>query len=82
MRTIRTSRFINFTDDGKSIERVELDVDTIDELPDGELNGVILAHGSTAFIVNEGIMLKLNGSGEWRNVADGSAVNVTEGGEG
>ena len=75
MITKRTARFIDFVEkDGvrKSCEYLELDVDTASELPDGELDGIVIAHGSIAHIVTTGEFYALGGDGKWYNQSDGS----------
>ena len=75
MITKRTARFIDFVEkDGvrKSYEYLEIDVDTVAELPDGELDGIVIAHGSIAHIVSTGEFYALGGDGKWYNQDDGS----------
>ena len=75
MITKRTARFIDFVEkDGvrKSCEYLEFDVDTASELPDGELDGIVIAHGSIAHIVTTGEFYALGGDGKWYNQDDGS----------
>lgn len=75
MITKRTARFIDFIEkDGvrKSYEYLEIDVDTVAELPDGELDGIVIAHGSIAHIVSTGEFYALGGDGKWYNQDDGS----------
>ena len=75
MITKRTARFIDFIEkDGvrKSCEYLELDVDTVAELPDGEYEGIVIAHGSIAHIVTTGEFYTLGGDGKWYNQDDGS----------
>lgn len=75
MITKRNARFIDFIEkDGmrKSYEYLELDVDTASELPDGEYEGIVIAHGSIAHIVSTGEFYALGGDGKWYNQDDGS----------
>jgi len=75
MITKRDARFIDFVEkDGvrKSYEYLELDVDTASELPDGEYEGIVIAHGSIAHIVTTGELYSLGGDGKWYNQSDGS----------
>lgn len=70
-----SSRFIDFVDAGeirKSRERMELVVDTVSELPSVEFEGIVLAHGSTAYIVTTGQIYVLAGDGKWYDKDDGS----------
>lgn len=75
MITKRYARFIDFIEkDGvrKSCEYLELDVDTVAELPDGEYEGIVIAHGTIAHIVSTGEFYALGGDGKWYNQDDGS----------
>lgn len=84
MITKRTARFIGFVEkDGvrKSYEYLEIDVDTASELPDGEIDGIVIAHGSIAHIVTTGEFYALSGDGKWYNQSDGSAVQNDGGAE-
>jgi hypothetical protein len=74
MVSIRSSKFIEFIDDNgtrKSKELLELEVDTVAELPDGEIDGIVIAHGSIAHIVTTGDLYSVAGDGDWYN-QDGS----------
>lgn len=74
MVSIRSSKFIKFIDDNgtrKSKELLELEVDTVAELPDGEIDGIVIAHGSIAHIVTTGDLYSVAGDGDWYN-QDGS----------
>lgn len=75
MITKRNARFIDFIEKNgvrKSYEYLELDVDTVAELPDGEYEGIVIAHGSIAHIVSTGEFYALGGDGKWYNQDDGS----------
>lgn len=66
---IRHKKHIRFEGD-KALIRVEIDLDSADELPekepsDGELSGCILAQGSTAHVIDDGDFYELNSSGDW-----------------
>jgi hypothetical protein len=74
MISLRSSKFIEFIDDNgtrKSKELLELEVDTVAELPDGEIDGIVIAHGSIAHIVTTGDLYSVAGNGNWYN-QDGS----------
>lgn len=67
MLTIRSENFIKFTEDfEKSVVRVDLDVDTVGELPkiDG-ISGKILYQGSLAYVIQSGELYVLSGDGKW-----------------
>ena len=53
-------------EDGMAVIRAEFDVDTISDLPvPAEVDGKKLCMGSTALIINEGLLVILNGNGVW-----------------
>jgi hypothetical protein len=81
MITKRTARFIDFVEkDGvrKSCEYLELDVDTVAELPDGEYEGIVIAHGTIAHIVSTGEFYALGGDGKWYNQDGSDAPNTVQ----
>lgn len=54
----------------------EFDIDSTSDLPSNMIyNGTNIAHGSVAFSINDGKMFKVNSSGEWHNVSNGSTPN-------
>lgn len=66
MRTLRKQQHIRFHGN-KDLVRAEIDVDDFDELPEVEdIDGLILAQGSTAHVINDGALYELNGEGEWK----------------
>ena len=65
MISIRNSRFIRF-EDGAATVKVELDVDTAEELPaNGYFAGHRLAHGSIAHVLTTGEFYCLAGDNSW-----------------
>lgn len=62
---------------GRSVMRAEMVVDTVEELPavDG-LDGVLLAQGSVANVINEGTKYQLNSSGEWKESSFSDAIRI------
>ena len=75
-----SSRFIDFVDAGeirKSRERMELVVDTVSELPSVEFEGIVLDHGSIAYIVTTGQFYVLAGDGKWYDKDEGSTSAAT-----
>ena len=72
MFTIRNSEFIRFDSQGRSVERLELALDTSADLP-GTQNGEVVAsgrvatQGSIAWDISTGDFYGLNSSGEWIN---------------
>ena len=68
MLTIRSEYFIKYVN-GSSEIRAEIDVDTVDELPEVDsIGGRILHQGSTALIIKEGKLAVLSGDGKWYGV--------------
>lgn len=66
---MRSEEHIKY-EDGKDIVRVEFDVDTIEELPVPALIGEKkLCMGSTALVINDALLVILNGSGAWMDCA-------------
>lgn len=81
MVTIRSSKFVAFVEadeQRKSKELLDLEVDTVDELPDGEIDGIVIAHGSIAHVITTGDFYSYGGDGNWYN-QDGSGTPETEG---
>lgn len=71
MLSIRKSTFIRF-DNGKSVERLELALDSAADLPAAEngtviIDGRVAAQGSIAWDISTGDFYGLNSSGEWIN---------------
>ena len=67
MISIRNSVFIKF-DDGDSVERMELDIDSAEELPEiDDFDGKIIAQGSIAWDISTGDFYGLDSEGEWHN---------------
>lgn len=62
---------------GKEHFRAEIVADTVEELPavDG-LDGVLLAQGSVADVINEGTKYQLNSSGEWKESSFSDAIRI------
>lgn len=65
MYTIIEKKFIRFEGD-KSVYRVHIDCDTINDIPSTELDDIIIAPCSTVYVINERKFLKLNHEGEWK----------------
>lgn len=67
MVSVRKNEFIKF-EGGLSVERMEIDVDTADELPAPDyFEGKRLHQGSIAWVISTGEFFGLNGDGEWIN---------------
>ncbi len=62
---IRNEEHVKY-EGGMAVVRAEIDVDTVDELPVPAVAGEKkLCQGSTALVVNSGLLVILNGNGEW-----------------
>ncbi len=65
MITIRNSTFIRFNDE-VSVERMELDIDSAEELPETDyFEGKEIAQGSIAWDITNGEFYGLTSEGEW-----------------
>ena len=64
MITIRKNEPIGTETDGTPISRMEIDVDTAEELP-VKIKGVKIGQGSIGWAISEGTFYGMNGSGEW-----------------
>ncbi|MBR5514427.1 MAG: hypothetical protein IKV85_10665 [Ruminococcus sp.] len=63
--TIRNEEHIK-CEDGVAVVRAEIDVDTVEELPVPAVAGEKkLCQGSTALVIDSGLLVILNGNGEW-----------------
>lgn len=65
---VRKSEFIKYVDDFSdiAIERMDIDVDTADELPAVDaIPGKIIGMGSIGWAINDGDFYGLNSDGEW-----------------
>ena len=77
MVTVRESIFIKF-DNGVSVERMELEVDSAEELPSADfMAGHRLYQGSIAHDVSTGAFYAIDSNGTWYN-QDGSGAVVPE----
>lgn len=77
MVTVRESIFIKF-DNGVSIERMELEVDSAEELPSADfMQGHLLYQGSLAHDVSTGAFYAIDSTGTWF-AQDGSGAVVPE----
>ena len=70
MFTIRNSEFIRFDSQGRSVERLELDLDTSADLPgaqNGEVavSGRVAVQGSIAWDISTGDFYGLKSDGAW-----------------
>lgn len=66
MITIRKNEPLGTEADGTPISRMEIDVDTAEELP-VKIKGVKLGQGSIAWCINDGEFYGMNSEGEWIN---------------
>ena len=65
MLSIRSEEFIRY-ERGLSVVRMEIDVDTAEEIPDiNGIAGIILYQGSIAWDISTGNFYGLTSSGEW-----------------
>ena len=65
MLSIRSEEFIRY-ERGLSVVRMEIDVDTAEEIPDIDgIAGIILYQGSIAWDISTGNFYGLTSSGEW-----------------
>lgn len=72
--SIRNEKYVKYMDSSEKAEIVaEIDVDSANELPNGNINGKILHQGSTALIIKEGRLAVLAGDGKW--YVNGEAVS-------
>ena len=75
MVTVRESIFIKF-DNGVSVERMELEVDSAEELPSADfMQGHLLYQGSIAHDVSTGAFYAIDSNGTWYN-QDGSGAAI------
>ena len=73
MISIRNEEFIKY-ENGKSVMRMEIDVDSAEELPEtDDFSGRIMYMGSVAWDISTGDFYGLTSSGEWilQNGGDG-----------
>ncbi len=64
---IRNEEHIKY-ESGRAVVRAEIDVDTIEELPMPAVAGdKEFCQGSTAIVMNNGLLAILNGDGKWIN---------------
>ena len=67
MISIRNSTFIKFDDD-ISVERMEIDMDNADELPEADyFDGKEICQGSIACDLSTGTFYAMTSDGEWHN---------------
>lgn len=65
MISIRNEEFIKY-ENGKSVMRMEIDVDSAEELPEtDDFSGRIMYMGSVAWDISTGDFYGLTSSGEW-----------------
>ncbi len=69
MITIRNKHFTKFADNKHtSVIRAEIDVDTVNELPETDgIPGNILHQGSIAYVIKSGEFYVLASDGKWYN---------------
>jgi len=77
MVAVRKNEFIKF-EDGVSVERMELDVDTAAELPEVDfLSGHKLYMGSIAWVISTGEFYAIQSDGTWVNQSEAAETAMS-----
>lgn len=74
--SVMARKFLQFKEE-KSVERMEICVDTIEDLPEADgINGCLIAQGSIAWDISTGDFYGMASTGEWIIQSGGSSATA------